>query len=99
MNVAFYFNGVQIGGFSQKHSGAGGPEEQTVSSFVEPVTAGEAYTFGAEGMAQAGLGSNEANAIVEVQAAPEPATIFLAGLVCVAFCLFLKRRPVSIPER
>jgi len=45
-------------------------------------------------MAQAGPHFNLSFATVEVQAlVPEPATIFLVGFVCVAFCPFLKRLP------
>jgi hypothetical protein len=96
ITVAFYFNGVQIGGFTQKHSGAGGPfQQETISNFVQPVQAGETYSFAAQAMAEAG-GSNSAQATVEVQTAtPEPGTIFSVGSVCLGFCL-LRAMPSAI---
>ena len=91
MSVMFYFNGVQIGGFSPLDDTHDTFPQETISNFVEPVHAGETYTFDAQAMAEVG-GTYEAFATVEVQTAiPEPSTIFLVGLVCLGLCLVRAR--------
>jgi hypothetical protein len=86
MTVMFYFDGVQIGGFTN-FGGHNGFPQKTITHFVEPVLAGDRYTFGAEAVAEVS-GSQFSLATVEVQTAiPEPATIFLVGLVCLGYCL------------
>jgi hypothetical protein len=92
MSVSFYFNDVQIGGFTHRMTGAGETfPQETISSFLEPVFAGEAYTYGALAMVQAGPQVYVAFATAEVQSlVPEPGTIFLAGFGCIG--LWILRR-------
>jgi hypothetical protein len=87
MEVTFYFNGVRIGGFSDHNiQHDTGPREH-MDDFVEPVHAGEAYTFGVQAVA-AVAGAYFSKASVEVQTAvPEPATTGLFGLVCLGSCI------------
>jgi hypothetical protein len=93
ISVTFYFNGVPIGGFTKNQSGAGDTFlQESISNFVEPVVASEAYTFSAEAVAEVGPDFNSAFSTVEVQdAIPEPDTIFLVGFVCLGFCLLRAR--------
>jgi hypothetical protein len=90
LSVTFSFNGVQIGEFAKHMSGAGGLPccQEVLETFIEPVSAGEAYTFEAQAFAQAGPQEHQALATAEVSELPEPATIFLVGFVVLGFCLW-----------
>ena len=77
-----------------QHSGAFGISQIAVGEhFVEPVSAGEAYTFEAQAFAQAGPQANDAGAMVEVEAVPEPRLTLLVGFICLGFFLL---RPKSV---
>jgi hypothetical protein len=89
ISVAFYFNGLQVGGFDERKTGAGEVwPPNVVSNFLEAVTSGEQYTFGAQATAQA-QGVYDAWATVEVSddapveivGVPEPGTLLLMGIV------------------
>jgi len=87
MTVTFYFNGVRIGGSSDHNMQHDTGPREHLDDFVEPVQAGEAYTFGVQAVA-AVAGAYFSMAGVEVQTAvPEPATTCLFGLVCLGFCM------------